>query len=709
MTRGSHITAIGPEEERPAQSRPEAAEDGADFAVGEVWDDAEDPPRRNLAWIAPALILAAILGWTGFFIFAHQQQMLAGADPRQWSAWIGNWAMPVLLLVALWLLSHRSGDREAARFSRIAHDLSRESRQLEARLTTVNRELSLAREFIAAQSRDLESLGRVAADRLSQNADRLKELIHENSVQVETIATVSSTALDNMAQLRSDFPVIANSARDVTSQIGNAGRTAHAQLEELIDGFNRLNEFGAASERQIAAVRGRVDSALAAIDSQSARLDEAEGIAVTALQQRLAVLREHAETFRQEATDMDAALGRMAAGLSQLSNEVETIASRGGQAGEELSQAADVLAAKLAANRDVLKATDDAVAQLTDASVRLLELIQAGAEHSREQLPMAIGVAEDRLIAVEQRLSEFGTILGEADRLGFSLSENMSATHQAGKAALEELEALQQRLLAHHEDNSSQVGSLRGELAALSEESSGLSEKVNGELSEAIARLRGALRSAVEELGSGKSEAVDELAEHIGAQSSEAIERAIRNRAAEAIGELEQAAAHASGVGREAARQLHDQLAIVDELAGRLEDRVTRARARAEERVDNDFARRVALITESLNSNAIDISKALSNDITDMAWASYLRGDRGIFTRRAVRLLDNAEAREIAEIYQNDADFREHVSRYIHDFESILRTMLSTRDGNAISVTLLSSDMGKLYVALAQAIERLRT
>ena len=35
-------------------------------------------------------------------------------------------------------------------------------------------------------------------------------------------------------------------------------------------------------------------------------------------------------------------------------------------------------------------------------------------------------------------------------------------------------------------------------------------------------------------------------------------------------------------------------------------------------------------------------------------------------------------------------------------------TLLSTRDGGVMSVTLLSSDMGKLYVALAQAIERLR-
>ena len=114
------------------------------------------------------------------------------------------------------------------------------------------------------------------------------------------------------------------------------------------------------------------------------------------------------------------------------------------------------------------------------------------------------------------------------------------------------------------------------------------------------------------------------------------------------------------------------------------------------------------MITESLNSAAIDIAKALSSDVTDTAWASYLRGDRGIFTRRAVALLDGTQARAVAQHYEADRDFRENVNHYIHDFEAMLRNLLSTRDGNALGVTLLSSDMGKLYVALAQGIERLR-
>ena len=235
-----------------------------------------------------------------------------------------------------------------------------------------------------------------------------------------------------------------------------------------------------------------------------------------------------------------------------------------------------------------------------------------------------------------------------------------------------------------------------------------MAERAQAELAAAIQQLMAALDGTIAQLDRDSSAAIEKIALEVGSRSAEAFDETLRTKTTAAIGELEAAATHASGVSREAARQLRDQLAKVNELAGNLESRVQRAREQAEEQVDNDFARRVALITESLNSNAIDIAKALSNDVTDTAWASYLRGDRGIFTRRAVRLLDNSQAREIAEIYDRDHDFREHVSRYIHDFEAMLRTMLSTRDGNALGVTLLSSDMGKLYVALAQAIERLR-
>ena len=131
------------------------------------------------------------------------------------------------------------------------------------------------------------------------------------------------------------------------------------------------------------------------------------------------------------------------------------------------------------------------------------------------------------------------------------------------------------------------------------------------------------------------------------------------------------------------------------------------ARQAREEHDAQNFARRASLLIESLNSTAIDVTKILSNEVTDSAWAAYLKGDRGVFTRRAVRLIDTSEAREIARHYEEEPEFREQVNRYIHDFEAMLRVILTQRDGSPLGVTLLSSDMGKLYVALAQAIERL--
>jgi hypothetical protein len=150
------------------------------------------------------------------------------------------------------------------------------------------------------------------------------------------------------------------------------------------------------------------------------------------------------------------------------------------------------------------------------------------------------------------------------------------------------------------------------------------------------------------------------------------------------------------------------QLGELNDMTTSLEGRIADTINSFESVKDDSFARRMLILTESLNSTAIDVTKILSNDVTDTAWAAYLKGDRGVFTRRAVRLLDSREAKIIAKHYADDSDFREHVNRYVHDFEGIMRLLLSTRDGNAIGVTLLSSDIGKLYVALAQAIERLR-
>lgn len=803
-------------------------------------DRAEDRPRRNLDWVAPALGGLTIAGWTGFFLWAVILRQHEAIAPDQWAWWITQWSVPVLLVLVILLLVIRTSRREAHRFADVALSLSRESGALEKRLVSINTELSLARDFIAAQGRDLESLGRVAVERLSSSSARLDELVGRNGAQVDRIADVSAAALDNMDKLRGQLPVIANAAKDVTNNIGNAGRTAHLQLEELVSGFQRLNEFGLASERQVGAVRERIETAVAEFAKSSENLAtlaegrfevlarssaEQAGLMQQSEQAALADWRERSDAhiaalrealtriaadheallaqsrgqlarFEDAARTLNAQLGQEARNLDEqlaqrrasaeanaaqqksvldqrLGEIDEAIAQRRAAMEQAAANAAEALAAKLAEldlaidaqrklqateadslaqrfyeiglkvssftallsssgeegvqaaatidtsigalnnrlaeMRHALSGTDLEIGELTDSAVRLLELIQAGGDHTRTQIPEALRSTEAGLKGLEDRVFTLRDTLREAGDGGRDLSKTVGGARTQLSDTINELQQAQKLMADEASERETRIAALRDLLAAAKVESSALSKDIEQRLTGAVTLLTEAAGKAGEDLRNSTASEVEAVAERLGEQSSTAIARVLQGRAAELIGRLEEAIDAAADASRETAIQMRDQLTKVDELAGNLEARVGRAREKAEEQVNNDFARRAALITESLNSSAIDIAKALSSDVSETAWASYLRGDRGIFTRRAVTLLENADAKAVQSHYESDSEFREHVNRYIHDFESMLRQLLSTRDGNALGVTLLSSDMGKLYVALAQGIERLRT
>ncbi|MBT8426968.1 MAG: ATPase [Erythrobacter sp.] len=871
MAKRSHITVVEGEESSPGS--PGTAETLVPEDSEEVeYEDAEwleeEAVLPKPRWIVPLLALLAIAGWTGFFAWTNRAEMLAGATAQQWIAWTTSWAIPVLLIVGLWMLATRNSAHEAKRFGEIAYSLSEESRRLEERLVVVNRELSLAREFLGSQTRDLEYLGRSATERISEHADRLQGLIRDNGEQVDAIASVSATALENMGKLRDDLPVIASSAKDVTNRIGAVGRTAQEQLDTLVEGFATLEEHGSQSERRIAVVRTSVDDAMTAFGAQAKELEaiaeqrftalraESEDFrnelngheieALAALNARSISLRsEIAEVHKQASADEELALSTMRERIGSLrdeamaiarsvregedaamgawSNQIENmrarlteavteikdideaaieaanaklralseeaarvdqriaernkafenetrertqslaaaqdeiagqleekfilldaaiaerreaqlaqiaalteegealtqrvealgetfsnIAAHGHEAREAVAGGIDALDAQLRDSREALEGTDRDIARLTDASVRLLELIQASAKHSSDELPVAMEASENRLAEIERRACEVQNLLGQARTTGDTLIESMGAIEKRTREAMDGFDAFQANFGETATAQIDSVERLRAGLATLSNESNELAAHVQGELREAIATLEDRARAALASIEEEQAHRIGQISAKVGQQSVEAIDKALADKTQSTLADLEAARERSDEAARAMTQQLRDQLGRLNELTTNLESRIAHAREKASDTVDGDFARRVALITESLNSNAIDIAKALSSEVTDTAWASYLRGDRGIFTRRAVRLIDNSEAREIAELYDADSDFREHVNRYIHDFEAMLRTLLSTRDGNAVSVTLLSSDMGKLYVVLAQALERLR-
>jgi hypothetical protein len=189
----------------------------------------------------------------------------------------------------------------------------------------------------------------------------------------------------------------------------------------------------------------------------------------------------------------------------------------------------------------------------------------------------------------------------------------------------------------------------------------------------------------------------------IAPDAADALEAAASQAVERSLATIAQATETAAASATDASDKLNRQMLAVAEASSVIEARL------AETEESNGFARRVSLLIESLHSAAIDLTSIYSSEVPESSWLAYLKGNRGAFARRAVKLLDAGEMRAVLAAYDSDDTVREQINRYIHDFEAMLRGILAQRDGAAIGVTLLSSDMGKLYVALAQAIERLRT
>ncbi|MGB3808326.1 MAG: ATPase, partial [Erythrobacter sp.] len=556
-------------------------------------------------------------------------------------------------------------------------------------------------ERIAAYRGEVEDSQRQATGALTEHV----EMLHAETKAIA--ANLRQAETDAMAQLEASknrfYEEVMSTVESLDKLDKEAIDASQRRVKELHEEAMTFDDRLAERDRRFIAEMGR----------RQEEFDQREAHASDVLAERLAAL-DDAIAQRREAqlADTERLVEQstaMTGQLDRLHGLIGEISEAGDATRETLTGGLDDLGRNLDERREALAQTKAQLAELTENGVRLLEIIQSGAHHSREDLAQAVGQVSGELTNVEERAENLSGLMfqtrDQAEGLGNYLIETNRRMDETG-ASIDELEA---KLSRRTEDTLARLNGLRGGFAQLADDGEAFSDATQEQMRDALDALQEAIRTAFTAIDEGAREKIGALASSVTREAIADIERTLRDESAASIEQLETAAAQASGAGRDATAQLRDQLAKVNELTANLEQRVADAREKAQEQVNNDFARRMALITDNLNSNAIDIASALSAEVTDTAWDSYLKGDRGIFTRRAVRLIDNGSARSIADLYQRDDGFKRAVNRFIHDFEAMLRSMLSTRDGNALAITILGSDSGKLYVVLAQALERIRT
>ncbi len=718
-------------------------------------DVAEEYSEKSVRWtsyLLPFAIVTLTIGWTAYFVWTYLPLIKDGLKGEYLITLISIWATPAMFLAILWLLVMRSSRAEAFRFRDVALSLRKESEALEMRMRTVNEEISMARSFLAQNARELETVGKQSSQSLMEAAQILTAALLDSDEKAKTLETVSNAATTNLEQLRKHLPVVTSAAKDVTNQIGSAGNNAQLQIKSLIAGLARIGEVGTSTRAYIDDVGNRADAVSEQLGNISRETADSLNEASLLAEKRASAA---AKLLDVAAQNMSSQVGNVTSELSQLlSDNRAKIEENVGllkkamgeialQSQEEKSRIASIigdienhLSASAATISEIDKAATDQTAKLAFA----VSALGVSAKEVNSEL-------DGSHSRTEQLLERADGLLSSLNRINAEIAENIPAsigqvglqisgtTDQlaAATGSARDLNAQSSELLkvasslsALIDEQSAKIGIIMQDsdehFAARHEQADALSATLNetrtliesitqvteGALVSSLLRVREVTEGAVQDSRKIVENELTHVADRLADQNRIALEGAVENQLKAMNEQVQNAIERNISLSESSTAQLTTQLKELDELADNLEKRIAESRNSFDGIDDDSFARRMVLLTESLNSTSIDVAKILSNEVTDTAWAAYLKGDRGVFTRRAVRLLDAGESRAIATHYGQDAEFREHVNRYIHDFEAMMRILLSTRDGNAICVTLLSSDVGKLYVALAQAIERLR-
>ncbi len=719
------------------------------------------PPARSET-LGPIVLVALSAVWIGVLLWLGRGQFatMGPLDIAQFGAALV--AVPALAGI-VWLILLRTSWAEAQRFAATAHAMREEAAALEWLVSSLAGTLEQNRQQLAEQARQIGAIGNEASARLATIGRNLSEEIDQADVHARSLAEAAGQAQNSLSALLDAMPkaqadaealigrieqagvkageqaaaletqiaALAERGREAETVAGDAAKslaghmtrmeatseTAGARLEAVTGDMSAavdalLQRTADAVEESRKGLAAQADTLLAMVNTNQEALNSAARESAEALAERVsrieAVIERIAERLDSQRAAGDGLVGDLEGGIARVEDRLQKLHHQGVERSQILAASISALGGSADAMTQALAAGDAMANKAISTTEALLIALDAAAREIDETLPAAVDRLDSRVVAAKQ-------VVAAAKPELLALVTAAESTHSA-------IEAIAQVIADQRGNVDMLTGNLLDTLATgrakadamgqmvdeAADRANRFAEEAAPRLIEMLLRVRDTASQAAEHARDVLARVIPEAADALGKSGADALRRAVNAGLDTQIHQIANTAEIAVKAASQAADRLDERLKEIESLSATVDSQIELARTAREEQELESFARRASQLIEALNSASIDITRSFSSDVADSAWAAYLKGDRGVFTRRAVRLLEDVDQRQIATFYDEDAEFRDQVNRYIHDFEAMLRVILTQRDGSPLGVTLLSSDMGKLYVALAQAIERLR-
>ena len=710
--------------------------------------------RAMLGW-ALGLLAAAWLAFSAWS--AGQALSTRPLSSPELASWVAVATGPLALLGMVWLMFGRTRRKEAEAFTRSVIAMRNEAQSLQGLLGVLRQRIDDNHGALRAIAEQLMGLGDEAAARLGTASSEIEGSARRIVAQGEALDRAAEAARVDMGVLLDDLPRAEASARSMAEILRAAGTEATGRAAAYEMQVGALSERTREADTVIAEATQRLLAQLAEVDARSAtalsRLQDVTGGSSSTIDALLARSAEALDEIRGgidlQAQAVSALVDQASAGMERTGIEAaDAIGSRLASAQGSLDGLAARVAEQDVASQRMIAEIDGGLAALdqrfaalavdgdnravaiSDALTRVrgeLDAI-AGQSGSHEG---AMETLAERMTALRHSLDELtadiqgvlSTALGDAEggaqRLldaSHAARPHIEAARDAAVEAGTRLESGAGAIEAQHDrlaallaavDNGiggaeRRLGELSTAIASAEAEATHLSAETGPALVAAMLQVREAASHAAERAREAISAVIPTSAGQLSDAARDALEKVIRDTLIAQLSEVEGVTARAVESARGASERLTQQMISIGQSATALEQHFIETNESQRARDSESFARRVSLLIDSMHSASIDVGKILSDEVDDKAWSAYLKGDRGVFTRKAARLMGGAEARAIDAHYEADLEFQQSVNRYVHDFEAMLRRVTADRDGGAMAVTLMGSDMGKLYAALAQ-------
>lgn len=561
----------------------------------------------------------------------------------------------------------------------------------------------VARAFTAAA----EALA-LKADAASEGLARRVSVLDEAGDRMErTTVRMDDEVRKALENVRGLTEALSTNAETLEERHRRLSETAHAAAQELdAAGASALGDFNAFRDGASEALEG-ARAAAAAIRETGQHADNVRRMLASGakgLEQAVHTLADQVHTATLALTEQTGAIGQTTERAADRLRHLTDILSRNAvditrttaRSAVEIEQVSESLKSGLGdihqVVRDVKEAASSAGTEAQGAARRVQD-----AAASMGQGVAAVTAATEGFEGQAERVSEIAngavsvlTRLGEALRAEGEVV--LSTADAAAGRALDLQDAFSDAIRAFEEaaQRGADKVSGQGERLKLAAE---VFEHTANRSSEEMAASGGEIEARVQALTAAAKQAATAVR-----GAAEAIET---NTAG-----LAQTGARAIDLTRKAGAEFARQTQALVSAAQAAEEKGKSLETISERVGVQQFLTDTSYAIEKLQAAAVDISRLFSPTVEEELWKRFYKGEQNVFLRHAARTVTRSQSGAVRKLYQQNKEFREYATRYIAQFEVLMKAARANERGDVLTAVFTSSDMGRLYMVMARALNR---